>query len=218
MKCLIANKGIEHKFLASEFVKEYFTSPNRGYGRGTICVLTKLRQTKAAEPLRPAQDAFGGIGSHGNGAAMRIAPVALFCYNKADKLQDLVVQCSLVTHANSLSVNGAILQALAVHYCVNQTPENFNNDDMLEYLTEEIGKLEGTVDDFGLPVDNVYGKKLEDIKLLLKKDDPSIDELMNKLGNSAAALNSVPTALYCFLRVHKQPFKGIDVGFLIFVF
>lgn len=216
LKCLIANKDIEHKFLATEFVKEYFTDPNRGYGRGTVAVLTKLRQTKAADPLKPAQEAFGGVGSHGNGAAMRIAPVALFCYNKSDKLKDMVVQCSLVTHANALSVNGAILQALSVHYCVNREPEEFKNEELLEFLTEEVKKLEETVDEFGLAPEKVYGKKLDDIRSLLKKETPSIDELMNKLGNSAAALNSVPTALYCFLRAHGQPFKGIDVSFLFY--
>lgn len=177
-----------------------------------MAVLTKLRQTKVVDPIGPAQDAFGGVGSHGNGAAMRIAPVALFCYNKSDKLKDMVVQCSLVTHANSLSVNGAILQALAVHYCVNREPEEFKNEELLDYLTEEISHLEDAVDEFGLTSEKVYGKKLGDIKTLLKKDNPSIDELMNKLGNSAAATNSVPTALYCFLKAHGQPFKGIDVS------
>lgn len=200
--------------MATEFVKEYFTDPNRGYGRGTVAVLTKLRQTKAVDPLKPAQEAFGGVGSHGNGAAMRISPVALFCYNKSDKLKDMVVQCSLVTHTNTLSINGAILQALAIQYCVNREPDEFNNEELLNYLTNEIQILEETVDEFGLTPEKVYGKKLDDIRILLKKENPSIDELMNKLGNSAAALNSVPTALYCFLRAHKQPFKGIDVSLL----
>uniref|UniRef100_T1GD60 ADP-ribosylhydrolase ARH3 n=1 Tax=Megaselia scalaris TaxID=36166 RepID=T1GD60_MEGSC len=190
---------------------EYFTNPNRGYGRGTIAVLTKLRQTKASDPLKPAQESFGGIGSQGNGAAMRIAPVALFCYNKSDKLQDMVRQCSLVTHSNDLSVNGAILQALAIHYCVNENPEDFKNEELLEYLCTEFEKIEGTLDEFGLATEKVYGKKLEDVKKLLLKEDPSIDELMNKLGNNATALGSVPTALYCFLKAHKQPIKGIDM-------
>lgn len=200
--------------MATEFVKEYFTDPNRGYGRGSVAVLTKLRQTKVADPLKPAQESFGGAGSHGNGAAMRIAPVALFCYNKSDKLKDMVVQCSLVTHANALSVNGAIFQALAVHYCVNREPEEFKNDELLDYLTEEIKKLEDAVDEFGLTSEKIYGQKLDNIRTLLKKDNPSIDDLMNKLGNSPAATNSVPTALYCFLKAHGQPFKGIDVSFV----
>lgn len=56
-----------------------------------------------------------GTGSYGNGAAMRIAPVALFCHNKSEEqLIEYVRQSATPTHTHPHGVNGAILQALAV--------------------------------------------------------------------------------------------------------
>lgn len=46
--------------------------------------------------------------------------------------------------------------------------------------------------------------------LAVDEDDLSDEEIVKHLGNSIAALHSVPTAIYCFLRAqHKIP--GIEV-------
>lgn len=58
----------------------------------------------------PAKNLFDGLGSYGNGGAMRIAPVALFSYNNYDKLLHYVKEVTEITHANKLGINGAILQ------------------------------------------------------------------------------------------------------------
>ena len=42
---------------------------------------------------------------------MRIAPVALFCYDEQTPVViDMAKQSALITHANRLGYNGAILQ------------------------------------------------------------------------------------------------------------
>lgn len=58
----------------------------------------------------PAKDLFDGIGSYGNGGAMRIAPVVLFSYNNYDKLLHYVNEVTEITHTHKLGINGAILQ------------------------------------------------------------------------------------------------------------
>jgi ADP-ribosylglycohydrolase len=51
-------------------------SPERGYGQGTSGLLIALRQGHPWRPL--SYSAMGGVGSFGNGAAMRVAPVRAF--------------------------------------------------------------------------------------------------------------------------------------------
>lgn len=46
-------------------------------------------------------------------AAMRIAPVALFCYDAPDQeIVHIAKDSSLLTHANRLGYNGAVLQVI----------------------------------------------------------------------------------------------------------
>ena len=60
------------------------SEPNRGYGGGVIDVFKKLRRQEGfSEPLQPAREQFDGTGSYGNGAAMRVHPVALGRHSKA---------------------------------------------------------------------------------------------------------------------------------------
>lgn len=70
----------------------------------------KLRGTKFTEVLLPAKEQFKGQGSFGNGAAMRVAPVALFCYNHYENLRNMAKNQSLLTHTHKIGVDGAILQ------------------------------------------------------------------------------------------------------------
>lgn len=116
-KCLLNYDVASYqKNLAVNFVKEYFEAPKRGYGAGVVDLFHLLRKSKFEDVLLPANLQFNGQGSFGNGAAMRISPVALYCFDKSeDFLIDLVEKTSVVTHANAIGVNGAILQALAIH-------------------------------------------------------------------------------------------------------
>jgi poly(ADP-ribose) glycohydrolase ARH3 len=55
------------------------------------------------------------------------------------------------------------------------------------------------------PDGRLYRDKLEDIGMLLNQpSEPEI--IIEHLGNASTALNSVPTAIYCFLS-HPRSFK-----------
>lgn len=145
-KCLLKyDASCYQKDLAVNFVREFFAEPNRGYGAGVQNVFHKLRQNKFEDLLTPANQQFNCSGSFGNGAAMRISPVALYCLNKPQAfLVDLVTKTSVVTHSNSVGVNGAILQALAILKNL-KTEQGEGNLDVIEYvddLMEKFKKIE----------------------------------------------------------------------------
>ena len=107
---LIERGRIEEEHLASAFQAAY--DPARGYGRGTRRVLDLWRN---GFPVgEAAKQVFGGQGSRGNGAAMRIAPVAVRFRQDPERLLAEAVQSARVTHAHPVGVDGALVQAAAI--------------------------------------------------------------------------------------------------------
>ena len=49
-------------------------------------------------------------GTYGNGGAMRVSPLALFCYSSYNELVDLVKLSAEITHTHHQGYNGTILQ------------------------------------------------------------------------------------------------------------
>ena len=58
--------------------------------------------------------AFGGRGSLGNGAAMRVAPVAVRYADDHEALLDAAKRSARVTHAHPIGIDAAAAQAAAV--------------------------------------------------------------------------------------------------------
>uniref|UniRef100_A0A182SPA3 ADP-ribosylhydrolase ARH3 n=1 Tax=Anopheles maculatus TaxID=74869 RepID=A0A182SPA3_9DIPT len=212
-KTFLDPKGYSQKLLAKNYVVEFFKEPNRGYGAAVGEVFRKLRQTKIADPTCPAMAQFNGSGSFGNGAAMRVSPVALYCVNKSiDELVRLVKDSSEVTHTNVLGVNGAILQALAIRQSLLLNPnEPFCWKTFLGELKQQMVEIEKENDPDLDANPNAYEKQLENMeKLLANQVEPSDENVLNLLGHSVAALYSVPTAVYCFLRHTQDLLKDTD--------
>ena len=96
------------------FVEEYYSDQKHGsglgYGLHVVRVFHELRARKFEDPFGPAKEQFGGEGSYGNGAAMRVAPLALFCHSDYKELINLVQQSAEITHTHKQGYNGAILQ------------------------------------------------------------------------------------------------------------
>lgn len=173
--------------MAEKFVKNYEQEPWRGYGPGPPRIFRKI---SAGSPWdRAAEDIYPG-GSYGNGSAMRVAPLALFFYRDRDKLITTARLQSRITHAHSLGIEGALLQALAVALAVGDG-STLSARGILEqlktYTTEE-----------------VYLEKLTETETLL--NTANIKEIAFRLGNGIEAFNSVPTAICCALR-HPDSFE-----------
>ncbi|KAI1278485.1 hypothetical protein HDE_14362 [Halotydeus destructor] len=222
---LISCKKLRADDLAMKFTDEFFRAPLRGYGRTVKETFLELHETKFSDPFEPAKKQFNGQGSLGNGAAMRVAPVALLSVSGSiDDAIELARIQALITHTHPLGYNGSILQCLAVRQAleIESQPEQFDAIDFLERL---IGLMKPIED--GSPKvrpsragDRIkrnrvqpdsqtpYTDLLTAMKDIMSSHTPEIDlstqEVVSRFGNSVSALQSVPTAIYCFLRAHKQ--------------
>ncbi|KAM5182526.1 ADP-ribosylhydrolase ARH3 [Mantella aurantiaca] len=201
VQSFLENKEFNVKDLADRFTKEYFNDPDRGYGTGVVCVFKKLCSGKYSNVMIPAKEQFNGKGSFGNGAAMRAVAIPLAFPNVADIIEYAKTSGKL-THASSLGYNGAILQALAVHYALKgeQSRDSFINillDHMANIEADEKSRSDAVDWEQG---EFPYCKKLKKIKEFLDKGCVSKEDVLEHLGHGIAALESVPTAIYSFLR------------------
>ncbi|GAB0088891.1 ADP-ribose glycohydrolase ARH3 [Sergentomyia squamirostris] len=198
---LIENKGVDQKQLAKRFVQRYFSSPNRGYGNGVIELFNKLRAAKFENIDKLARDQFGGRGSFGNGAAMRVTSVPLFCVGSETDLVEMVRKQAQITHSHELGINGALLQAFAIHQTLNMNPmKPIDTHQFVEELMRKMKPIEKDENDINTANPEPYQDQLKEIIRLLEKENPNDEVVLNGLGHSVAALYSVPTAIYCFLR------------------
>jgi ADP-ribosylglycohydrolase len=110
LEVLAQHGQVEQDLLALRFARGM--NPDRGYGRGAFEVLGAILEGR---PWRSVtKSAFRGMGSFGNGAAMRVAPLGAFF---ADHGLDVVArQAELsaeVTHAHPEGIAGAVAVACA---------------------------------------------------------------------------------------------------------
>jgi poly(ADP-ribose) glycohydrolase ARH3 len=94
--------------------------PRRGYGSSTTEVLRLVRS--GVHPHEAAGAAFGGRGSQGNGAAMRIAPIAVRYADDRAALVEAARASARVTHVHAVAVDAAIAQAAAIGGALNDQP------------------------------------------------------------------------------------------------
>lgn len=180
--------------------RTYYENPNRGYGNSAAIIYSKLRNQKATEedPLRPARELFDGRGSVGNGASMRISPVALFYHDQStETLADAVKRSAEITHTNCEAINGAIFQAFAIQQALQA--QRIDSAAFIADLEAKMNKIENRNGE----KETDYCLKLHEILRLLSTD-PSDEQVINRLGNGIQAYSSVPTALYCFLRATRN--------------
>lgn len=120
MACTVFTELRDHGEIDQDRLAATFADrcePYRGYGAGAVVILHKVRD---GVPWRTAAGAaFGGKGSCGNGAAMRIAPLGAYF---ATDLAQVVQQARLsaeVTHLHPEGIVGATAIALAAAHAVN---------------------------------------------------------------------------------------------------
>lgn len=100
-KSLTEQKKYDNRSMAQEFVEEFFREPHRGYGAAVGTVFKRLQDENPEDITLPARCQFDGQGSYGNGAAMRISPVALFSLNSAEveKVKNIYIHCDIQVQA-----------------------------------------------------------------------------------------------------------------------
>lgn len=182
--------------------------PARRYGPGTEGILRIYPEHKTQ--WRELSTMTFPHGSHGNGSAMRVAPIGLAYFGNVKKVASVAVESSRPTHSHPLAYQGAVLQALAVATAVNAIdadPATFLNPlrSNLQYFAD----LQWDTSSFA--------GALDAIEAGLKRGVPC-SEMSGALGTGVTAHESVPMALYCFLRhphsfaevLHEAIFAGGD--------
>ncbi|WP_308195547.1 ADP-ribosylglycohydrolase family protein [Dactylosporangium sp. AC04546] len=109
VEALYRDGRVDQDRLAHAFAQRW--SADRGYGRGAVTLLSNIRD---GVPWREAAGAlFGGRGSSGNGAAMRVAPLGAFFADDPDLAARQAALSAEVTHRHPEGVAGAVAVALA---------------------------------------------------------------------------------------------------------
>jgi poly(ADP-ribose) glycohydrolase ARH3 len=182
----LVNKGcLEGRDLGETFRINFEKEPWRGYATGPPTIFSLVR-SQGITYAEAAQMLFGGKGSFGNGAAMRIAPLGLFFHN-SQKIYELACVSAEVTHAHPIGKDGAAVQALAVAQALKlDSTEEFREEAFVCRLIDFARTSE-------------IREKLELLKKLLHEDAPP-PVVAKQLGQSVAVQESLPFATYSFLR------------------
>ena len=186
----IINEGeVDQQQLGNRFRENFEREPWRGYASGPPTIFSMVQRlgityTDAARRL------FGGGGSLGNGAAMRIVPVGLFFHDTED-LYEKASASAQVTHAHPVGMDGAAVQAWAVAHAVKLNPnEKFPFDSFIQ----------GLIDFSRTPE---IQEKMKSVKRLITEDhSPSV--AADRIGRTVAVHESMPFAIYSFLRYPKS--------------
>ncbi|RLB41993.1 MAG: hypothetical protein DRH12_06795 [Deltaproteobacteria bacterium] len=189
---LVERGDVDQEHIGERFRFNYEAEPWRGYASGppTIFSLVSRRNVRYVEAARSL---FGGEGSLGNGAAMRIVPVGIF-FHGSNHLLEKARQSAEVTHAHPVGMDGAAIQAMAISMAVDMDPsEAFSWPEMLNNLIKEAKTKE-------------IKEKLTEVKNLLDQRS-SPENAARKIGRSVAVHESMPFAIYSFLR-HPESFDS----------
>ena len=184
---LVDRHGFDGAHMAAAFARNFADEPWRGYGAGPPQVFHLLRQ---GVPWNQAGCAlFNGNGSFGNGAAMRVAPASVLAFRNMEQVMSLARQTAVITHAHQLGIEGAVLQACALSLALQrEAGDPINHGAFLDTLQAYVDTA-------------AYREKLEQTRrLLVLGEHAGREEVVEQLGNGIEALNSVPTAIYSFLR------------------
>jgi ADP-ribosylglycohydrolase len=175
---------VDQDKLASEFAAPFIEDPFRGYGAGMLPYATEISN---GQPWREASGSqFSGLGSFGNGAAMRVAPLGAYFADVPELLVDQAQRSAEVTHAHPEGIAGAIAIALgaALAWQLRERSARPNRAEYLDHLLPLIPESEvrATI------------RKARDLS-----SKTTVEAAAAKLGNGSqvSAQDTVPFALWC---------------------
>ncbi|MFD8383181.1 ADP-ribosylglycohydrolase family protein [Streptomyces sp. NPDC059679] len=115
---------IDQPRLAQTLADTFLSDPGRGYGSGMHELLPSLAAAPTSWPSA-TRALFGGEGSLGNGAAMRVAPLGAWFGADPDRAAEQARRSAEVTHAHPQGIAGAVAVAVAASLTAGQvqTPE-----------------------------------------------------------------------------------------------
>lgn len=149
----------------------------RGIGAASMAATRSL--AKGADP------STSGVDSAGCGAAMRAGPIGLryFCDPRA--LYDAAADQATITHTDARAIAGSIAVAMAVAQCINDD-KDLDRAQFVLRLADSVSL-----------VSPLMSARIAGLADLL---DASPEEGFSYTGNGGVATETVPAALFAFLR------------------
>lgn len=119
---LLSRGEVVQDELALAFAQTFLADPARGYGRGAHDLLLRIALGEDWRTLTRA--AFGGMGSMGNGAAMRVAPLGAYFCHDLDAVAREAYRSAEVSHGNINAIAGAVGVAIATAGVATDKPDD----------------------------------------------------------------------------------------------
>lgn len=175
---LLDNKGFNPDDLSARYVDWMASGRARGWGKTTLMAIQNLQSGKHWSES-------GIAGSEGNGTAMRAAPFGVYFRNDLHSLIAICKIDSAITHASPDAEAGSIAIALAAYYAVNN----------------QVGKPADLIDNIcqHLP-DSKVRNTIYSLDALVSSEYITPVQALSVLGTKANVRETVPAALYCFMR------------------
>jgi len=188
---ILEKRGIDQQHLGDTFSRNFNREPWRGYAPGPPAVFSLVR-SGGISYVEAARSLFEGAGSLGNGAAMRIVPVGLV-FHDSDCLYEVAVASAEVTHAHPVGKDGAAVLARAIAQAVKLSPESNIPGELFTQRLIDFARTEE------------IRRKMELVRTLIREEAPPA-RAAPLLGRSVAVDESMPFAIYSFLR-HPKSFE-----------
>ena len=177
---------IEQGALAQTFAARY--DPSRGYGPAMHRILTRIA---GGEPWAAvAGSAFDGQGSHGNGAAMRSAPIGAYFADELNAVIEQAERAAEITHAHPEGIAGAVAVAIAAALACRARELSAQPPIASDFLDQLLPHV---------PLSEVHSqlRRARDLS-----ERTSVQSVVAVLGNGTglSAQDTVPFALWCAAR------------------
>lgn len=184
---------IDQDQLAKEFADNYMADNNRGYGATAGRILRHIAE--GSYWLEESSGVFDGMGSAGNGAAMRSGPIGAFFHENTAEVIEQAELAASVTHAHEEGIAGAIAVALAACICTRYglNKQSLSADTFYDFI-----------------IDNMPGSKVNALIQKAKTLPANYDirTIVSVLGNGTnlCAEDTVPFAIWCIAN-HTDSFS-----------
>jgi len=199
-RALAEDGGVDRERLGARFAAAFEAEPWRGYGPGPPKIF-RTAQHRGKPYHEIAALLHGGQGSLGNGAAMRVAPVGV-AYRAGEALDRAARASASVTHAHEIGQDAAVLQARTVGLAVAHALAGETLDG--ERVSRDLVRAAGTQE---------MQKKMGIVAAALSDGTPP-ERVAHAIGRSVAAHESVPFAIYAFLRAPADVEAVLDCAIL----
>jgi ADP-ribosyl-[dinitrogen reductase] hydrolase len=201
-ECLLSNGWLD----PADFSRRLVTWLPHGIGKGRAT-------TQAVARLAEGQPWYrAGSVSAGNGAAMRVAPIALLRWNDPVLRRCEAMLSALPTHHDPLAAASTVVMAEAISWLLVCDPDAFDPDAFIGHLVKGLDGLAPTpvFERRDKNAQTTLQERLWEVPALVSQDPAQA--IGGRLWSGAFVLESLPAALWCFLRHPRDPAETLQTA------